>query len=106
MPNTARPADSFSDPGPPYFLSSRYDTKIIHISSDIVSRASHTHQTPQALRAHSGPVTMAMAPYRTVNSAAATATQSNAWRFVTRYAALTMPQKIADNNISIAGGKW
>src|ERR1700749_3073765 len=99
MPNTARPAESFSDPGPPYLRRSRYDTKIIHISSDIVSRASHSHHTPHALRAHNGPVTSAIAPYNTVSSAAATAIWSNVCRFVARNAALTRPQKIADNSI-------
>ena len=36
-----------------------------------VSRASHTHHTPHALRAHSGPVTSVKAPNSTASSAAA-----------------------------------
>ena len=50
MPKSATAALSFSDPGPPYRRTSRYATNIIHSSSDDVSRASHCHQTPQALR--------------------------------------------------------
>jgi hypothetical protein len=36
-----------------------------------VSLASHTHHTPQAFRAHSGPVTSVKAPNTTASSAAA-----------------------------------
>ena len=44
-------------PGPPYCRRSRYATATIQPIRLDVSRTSHCHQTPQALRAHSGPVT-------------------------------------------------
>ena len=50
-------AASLSEPGPPKRRTRRYDQKTSHITSVEVSRASQTHQTPQALRAQSGPVT-------------------------------------------------
>src|SRR5687767_13477111 len=106
MPNTAKPAASISDPGPPYRRRRIYEIKIIHSRNDMVSRGSHTHQTPHAFRAQSGPVTIAIAPYSTVSSAAAKAIQSYAGFFLMRNIALTMPQKIADRSISIAGGMW
>ena len=55
MPKTPTAAASISEPAPPKRRSSRYATKIIHMTSVIVRRASHCHQTPQALRAQSGP---------------------------------------------------
>ena len=106
MPNSATPADSLSDPGPPYRRSSRYARKIIQSTSVDVSRASHCHQTPQALRAQSGPVMSTIAPKSTDSSAAASA-QRSARRFsLNRNSALAMPQTNADTNIAIAAGTW
>ncbi len=48
--------------------------KISHSTRLEVSRASHCHQTPQAFRAHSGPVMRTMIPRIAVSSAAAMAT--------------------------------
>jgi hypothetical protein len=45
----------------------------IHMTKVIVTRASQTHQTPQALRAQSGPVTRTMVPNSTTSDAAACA---------------------------------
>ena len=78
MPNSASPAASLSDPGPPYFRSSRYATATIHPIRLAVSRTSHCHQTPHAFLAHSGPVTSVMIPNSTTSSAAAQASRS--WR--------------------------
>ena len=50
VPNTARPAASFSDPGPPDFRTNRYRPQISQPTHDVDSRASQSHQTPQALR--------------------------------------------------------
>ena len=47
-------------------------------SSELVSRASHCHQTPQALRPHSGPVTSVQAPNSTASSPAEAARRSPA----------------------------
>ena len=44
----------------------------------LVSRASHCHQTPQALRPHSGPVTSVQRPNSTASSPADAATRSPA----------------------------
>src|SRR5438128_9725804 len=71
-------AASFSDPGPPNLRTSRYETKIIHIRNEIVSRGSHVHQKPHALRAHSGPLIKPFNPNRTTSSAADTPQRSAA----------------------------
>src|SRR5688500_13154954 len=104
MPNSATAADSVSDPGPPYFRSSRNATKMSHITSVMVSRASHCHHTPHALRAQMGPETRTMRPNRTVNSAAATATRSAPGLRPKRKMALAMPHTNAETNIVIAVG--
>ena len=65
--------------------------KIIHMTSVEVSRASHCHQTPHALRAQSGPVTSTISPRTTVSSAAATAIRSADGFRVNRNTALAMP---------------
>ena len=46
--------------------------------SELVRRASHCHQTPQALRPHSGPVTSVQAPNSTASSPAEAASRSPA----------------------------
>ncbi len=71
-----------------------------------VSRASHTHQTPHALRAHSGPVTSASRPKTTTSSAAATAVASDAARLVNRKRALATPATIAATMNIHADGMW
>src|SRR5205814_5056063 len=97
---------SLSDPGPPYFRSSRYATEIIQPIRLDVSRTSHCHQTPHALRAQSGPVMSARAPKSTVSSAAAHAVRS--WRGLppNRYRALATPHTIADVRNIHADGMW
>src|SRR5260370_15266281 len=71
-------AASFSAPGPPNRRTSRYDTKISHIRNEIVSRGSHVHQKPHALRAQSGPLTSPLRPKTTTSSAAASPQRSAA----------------------------
>src|SRR5262249_15531990 len=69
-------AASFSEPGPPYFLTSRYATKMSQSSSALVSFASHCHQTPHAFRAHSGPLMRPFRPNSSTSSAADSAYRS------------------------------
>ena len=71
-----------------------------------MSRASHTHHTPHALRAHSGPVTSASRPKSTASSAAATAVASEAWRLPNRKRALATPATIAASRNIQADGMW
>src|SRR5215510_7438058 len=77
-PNRARPAASFSDPGPPYRRRIRYAHATIHCTRLDVVRASHTQKVPHARRAHRGPVTSVTTPKITAISAAAHAVRS--WR--------------------------
>src|SRR5687768_4907195 len=104
MPKTPTAAASISEPGPANRRSSRYDTKISHITSDDVSRASHCHQTPQALIAQSGPVTNTITPNTTTSSAAAIAVASAPGVRRARYTALAIPHTNADRNITSADG--
>src|SRR5262245_6969620 len=106
MPKKPTAAAMTSLPGPPKRLSNRYALKTIHMTKVLVTRGSHTHQTPQDLRAHNGPVTSTINPNTTVNSADETATRSAPGRRVKRYTALAVPQIIADSIIVIAAGKW
>ena len=62
---------SLSDPGPPYAAGAYRRRRSCTATRLDVSRASHTHHTPQAFRAHSGPVTSESAPNSTASSAAA-----------------------------------
>ena len=71
-----------------------------------MSRASHCHQTPHALRAQRGPVTRPIAPKSTVSSPAATATRSAACFPRKRYTTLAIPQTNTAVNIAIHAGTW
>ncbi len=71
-----------------------------------VSRASHTHHTPQALRAHSGPVTSVNRPKSTASSAAANAQPSADAFFMKRKRALATPDTIAASRNIQADGMW
>src|SRR5687768_6856258 len=96
VPNSATPAASFSDPGPPYLRRIRYAHAIIQPTRLDVTRASHTHQVPHDLRAQSGPVTSVSNPNTTVSSAAARAVRSCRGSPPNRNRALATPQTIAD----------
>ena len=106
MPKSASPAASLSDPGPPYFRRSRYATATIHPIRLDVSRTSHCHQTPQAFRAQSGPVTSASRPKSTVSSAAARAVRSCRGSPLNRKRALATPQTTPEIRNIQADGMW
>jgi hypothetical protein len=65
--------------------------KMIHNSAVLVRRTSHCHHTPQALRAHSGPVIRAHSPKTTASSAAETDSSSAFSEPRNRYSALHTP---------------
>ena len=71
-----------------------------------VSRASHTHHSPHALRAHSGPVIRASAPKTNANSADASAFQSDSLFCPNRNMALYTPETMAAIRNSQADGMW
>ena len=71
-----------------------------------VSRASHCHHTPHALRAHNGPVTSTSNPMTTTNSAPATAHRSAAGFFVKRNTALPAPLTNAARNSAMPHAAW
>src|SRR5215470_3117621 len=69
-------AASFSDPGPPYFRTIRYPRNTSTSIVAMVTRASHCHHTPHALRPQSDPLNSPKIPKTTTSSAEATAHQS------------------------------
>src|SRR5215468_1171816 len=69
-------AASFSDPGPPYFRTIRYPRKMSTSMVAIVTRGSHCHQTPHALRPQSEPLNRPNTPKITTSSADAPPYQS------------------------------
>jgi len=85
---------------------SAYATKIIHKSSDDVSRASHTHQVPQAALAQIGPVVRTIEPKTTTRSPAAAAVSSQPGLRERRYPTEAMPQTNTEVNITQAIGAW
>src|SRR6186997_2981028 len=106
IPKRARPADSFSDPGPPYFRRIRYAHAIIHPTRLDVMRASQIHQVPHAFLAHSGPVTSVSRPKSTAISAAASAVLSSRGLPVARNRALALPQMTLAVRNTHADGMW
>ncbi len=73
-------------------------------NSELVRRASHCHQTPHALRPHSGPVTRTQAPKRTASSAEETASRSPASDPLKRKAMLPAAQANVERNSRDAHG--
>src|ERR1043165_2577810 len=106
VPKMPTAAASFSAPGPPKRRTSRYDTKISHISSEIVSRGSHVHQKPHALRAHSGPLINPFSPKTTTSSAADTPRRSAAGLPLNRYQTLATHQTAMPQYIPAHDATW
>src|SRR5436190_6887899 len=106
VPKMPTAAASFSEPGPPKRRTRRYDTKISHISSEIVSRGSHVHQKPHALRAQSGPLINPFSPKTTTSSAAETPQPSAAGLRLNSATRLAMQQTAMPQYIPAHDATW
>src|SRR5262249_25004206 len=105
-PKIPMAAASFSDPGPPYFLTIRYPRNTSTSIVAIVTRASHCHHTPHALRPQSDPLNNPNRPKMTTSSADATAYQSASFEPMNRYTRLATPQTAIAAVIAIHVAKW
>src|SRR4029453_3541929 len=104
VPNSANPAASFSEPGPPYRRKIRYAHATIHCTKLDVVRASQIQNVPHDLRAHSGPGTSVTTPKTTAISAAAQARRSCRGSPVMRNRTLATPHTIPEvRNIQADG---